>query len=133
MSTIFIAIALVTAGLAILTVVAALLVLLGVIVVREADREESVAPPSDPRSTAPTLQFQPNPPARRVPASTELLRPPLDTLAPDDPTTAPRVGRDEVPPYADSSVSHERRPTEMFGTNAGSFSGFDIGENDDSA
>ncbi len=126
-STIFIAVALVTAAVAIVTVVAALLVLAGFIIVQEVDREDDDPPPVDPRSTLPTLQFQSLPPAHRAAPSTAPLRaPPLDTVPPDL-----RVGRDEVPAYADGDVAHERRPTEMFETNAGNFSGLGIDDNDE--
>jgi len=108
-STIFIAIALVTAGLAILTVLGALLVLAGVIAIRASEREAAETRLVPRRlvsrgAAAPTLKLDPNEDGAR------------------DDTAAFKVGKTAFPPYSHADSPDEARPTEMFGTNAGNFS-----------
>ncbi|MEN0064636.1 MAG: DUF308 domain-containing protein [Myxococcota bacterium] len=136
MSTIFIAIALVTAAMAILMVFGALLVLGGVVAIRSAEDSARVEPSeprpvSDPRSLVPTREIAHTPQARRVPPPTTPLHDELEDSGGesphDDPTATHHFGG-EVRAYGGDSTN-EIQATEMFGSNAGDFA--DLGLEDD--
>lgn len=120
MSTIFIAIALVAAALAILTVFVALLVLGGVVAFGR--RSAPPEPPAvrDPRSLAPTRMIERAPPPP----------PPPGLGRRSDPTAAQRVGHTDVPSY-ESDDAGGGVSTEMFGTNAGNYAGLGIDDVDE--